>query len=180
MMGRQMKTLYRVESLTSEDMTFPVTLSEALDQIHFRAPKEKDGSLRIRRVDYQLPPEEPPGIHTNAAQRIWRATILRFPDIGYAGCYVCKPDSQHRYGNAIDWVAPPSCDTSAEIIRYLSHVAEWTVAEAKQDLPVTQVIWRYEIWTPAAGWHPYTGDPHYSHVHDSGPLIPTSRPCGEI
>lgn len=176
-----MQTLYRVEAPNSEDYGFPVPLPEALQQVKQRAPHEKQGALRILRVDYQLDPEAPPGIHTKAAARIWRATILRFPDIGSLGVYVCKPDSQHRYGNADDWAAPPTANTSDKVIGYLDTVAHWQVNQAiRGTLPITQLIWRFRIWTPEQGWHPYTGIPHYAHIHDSGPLINTSLPCGEV
>lgn len=36
------------------------------------------------------------------------------------------------------------------------------------DRRVSYVIWSRRIWTPAAGWRPYTGDnPHTAHVHVS-------------
>ena len=176
-----MLTLYRVEAPHSEDYGFPVPLPEALAQIRHRAPMEKDGALRILRVNYQLNPSEPPTIHTKAARHIWRATVLRFPDIGSAGVYVCKDGSQHRYGNADDWVAPPTANTSTKIIDYLDDVARWQVKQIEADtLPISQLIWRFRIWTPSEKWHPYTGIPHYAHIHDSGPLINTSIPCGEV
>lgn len=173
-----MRVLYRVERARSEEYGFPVPLDDAISQIRRRAPNEEGSALRILRVEYELDPTAPPTLHTNALRQIWTATILRFPDIGSLGVYVCKPDSQHRYGNAADWTAAK--DTGVNFRSYLSKVADWQVLQAKQGrLPIAQVIWQKQIWQSASGWEAYAGIPHASHVHTSArPMIDTMRPCG--
>jgi len=174
--------LYRVEAVHSEEYGFPVPLNVALDQIKSRAPKEESSALRILRVEYELNPTAPPTIHTNALRDIWRATVLRFPDIGTLGVYACKPLSQHRYGNAADWAASREARHEDKVRRYLGAVADWQVAQAmKEILPIAQVIVQKQIWQRGSGWEPYTGIPHVSHVHTSAyPMIQTSLPCGPI
>jgi hypothetical protein len=183
--------LYRVESLSNE-FGFPVELPIALTQIENRLPRLDDNDvLRIRRVDYELDPDEPPTIETKPLRRVWRETILRFPKIGSLGTYVCKAASQHRYGNAQDWAAEREADNDAKVIHYLDEVADWsrnqgtrfTKSDGKDGLPISEVIWRDRIstrkydWT----WRAYGGVMHATHVHVSAyPLIDTSRPCGAI
>jgi hypothetical protein len=186
-----MLKLYRVESL-SNDFGFPVAFDVALSQVANRLPKLDDNDvLRIRRVDYELDPEEPPTIETKPLRKVWRETILAFPKIGSLGTYACKPSSQHRYGNAQDWAAEKNANDSAKIIAYLDEVADWsrnqgvrfTKSDGQDGLPISEVIWRDRIstrkydWT----WRPYGGVMHASHVHVSAyPLIDTDRACGAI
>jgi len=177
------RTLYRVERVHGEELSFPVPYGEAIDQLRERIPKEPVGEpLRVVRIDYELDPNRPPTIYTRPMLQVWRATILKFPDVGTMGVYVCKDSSQHRYGNAGDWGAPDHLRTAATVQSYLQRVADWQVREARAHrLPISQVIVFSEIWTPEQQWHPYTGNPHAVHVHTSAsPLIDTDRPCGEV
>ncbi len=173
--------LYRVELLGSETLGDPVSLRKALRQVRLRVPREHEGALRILRVEYGLDPAHPPGtIYTPAQRQVWQATVERFPDIGTAGTYVCKPASQHRYGNATDWTAPPGRDVSS----YLGQVWTWQLDQARTArLPISELIFQTKIATKAHAWlvRHYDGVPHVAHVHDSAdPLIDTSRPCGDV
>jgi len=182
------ETLYRVEQVHGDEFSFPVHKAEALDQVRRRIDQEPLGDpLRIVRIDYRLSPEQPPHPFTPPMLRVWRATIVRFPMIGTLGVYVCKLASQHRYGNAGDWAAPPQAGTG-EIINYLGDVFDWQRREGirfedsdgDEGLPVSEVIFRDKIATRAQGWRvrDYGGVFHASHVHGSCyPIIPTSRPC---
>lgn len=181
--------LYRVETLSGE-LGFPVDRATAIEQATRRLPKVDPGdSLRIRAVEYRLDPGEPFTIHTRPMLRVWRGTVLKFPDIGSLGVYVCKP-LQHRFGNAGDWGAPPSADTTAEVVAYISEVAEWqrrrgmAFEDGESDgLPVSEVIVRDRIATRAQGWawRLYTGTLHAAHVHSSCyPLIDPGLPCGQV
>jgi hypothetical protein len=171
--------LYRVEAPNSEEYAFPVSLTEALNQLKKRAPRERFGNaLRVIRVRYQLDPAHPPTVHTAAMRQVWRATVVRFPDIGSLGVCVCKESSQHRYGHAADWAASREAKDSGKLRAYLKRIADWQVKQAEAgDLPISQVIYRSRIWQPG-GWKPYTGVPHIIHVHTScSPLMDTSKPC---
>jgi len=182
------ETLYRVEQVHGGELSFPVHKAEALDQVRKRIDLEPLGDpLRIVRIDYRLSPEQPPQPHTGPMVRVWRATVVRFPMIGTLGVGVCKPASQHRYGNAGDWAAPPQAGTG-EIINYLGDVFDWHRHEGirfdesngHEGLPTSEVIFRDKIATRAHGWRvrDYDGQFHYSHEHVSCyPLIDTSRPC---
>lgn len=179
--------LYRVERAGSEELSAPVDYRTMVRRVKVLAPEEKEGSLRIVRCEYNLDLNAPPEPITRPQKRVWHDTILQFPEIGTAGTYVCKPLSQHRYGNATDWTAPAGM-TDAELIEYLWVVFKWLRREGMQSeatngeggLPVSEVIFRDKITTRARDWtvRDYTGTFHATHVHDSAyPLIPTSTPC---
>lgn len=182
--------LYRVEAPSSERLGFPVPLEEAVEQVRRRAPREPFGEpLRIVKILYRLDPEEPPGIETRAMRKVWRATVLRFPDVGSVGVYVCKLASQHRFAHAGDWTAPPSADSTAEVIAYITEVAEWQRrqgiiferTDGAEGLPISEVIVRDRIATRAQAWiwRDYGGVLHASHVHSSCfPLFDPDLPCG--
>lgn len=183
--------LYRVEVAgRRDDLGFPVELDQAIGQVRRRAPLEPFGdALRIVRIRYRLDPAEPPSQHTPAAREVWRGTVLRFPDIGSLGVYVCKPDSQHRFGNAEDWAAAVGLEGDA-LSAYLWGVFDWQLLQAKkyertdgaEGLPIAELIFRDVIATRARDWvrRPYTGTFHAAHVHSSDyPLVlPYDRPCG--
>jgi hypothetical protein len=174
-------TLYRVERLGSEDLGPPVSLYKALRQVRRRAPRERENALRILRVDYNLDPDHPPGdVWTPAQSKVWTATVIAFPDIGTMGTFACKTASQHRYGNASDWAAPPD----ANVHTYLGRVFEWQLREARADrLPLAELIFERTIATAAHTWtkRVYGGIPHVVHVHDSAsPLVNTTLPCGDV
>jgi len=183
------EVLYRVERLGSEELGFPVSLKVALKQVRERVPKETESPLRIARVEYGLDPVAPPTLHTGPMKSVWRATVLKFPDIGWAGTYVCKLGSQHRFGNATDWQAPKDAKTTQAIVEYLWEVFNWQrrmgihfLESGVDGLPVSELIFRDTISTRRIGpWsrRKYTGVFHASHVHTSCyPLIDTSEPCG--
>jgi hypothetical protein len=87
----------------------------------------------------------------------------------FAGSYVCKSNSQHRFGNADDFFF----DT-------LNHQDE-VVAKSVQnhdELNLAHVISRQMIWNPQEGWHPHQGDFH-GHGHwDFLPNFDTDLACG--
>lgn len=87
----------------------------------------------------------------------------------YAGAYVCKPSSQHRFGNAIDFFF--------DSLVHQDEAAKWAVAHA-DEYSIEHVISRDRIWTRGVGWHEYGGDYHY-HIHvDFNPNFSTALPCG--
>jgi hypothetical protein len=98
----------------------------------------------------------------HAALELW----ARFPGLTNMGTHVIKnvagtsTPSEHSYGNAIDIGGTG---------KTLAEVASWAVAHAAK-LGLSQVIYQTSIWTSESGWHPYTGVPHTTHVHLSGPL----------
>jgi hypothetical protein len=98
----------------------------------------------------------------HAALELW----ARFPGLSNMGTHVIKnvagtsTPSEHSYGNAIDIGGTG---------KTLAEVASWAVAHAAK-LGLSQVIYQTSIWTSESGWHPYTGVPHTTHVHLSGPL----------
>lgn len=169
--------LYRVERIGSEELGFPVPLAEALKQVRRRVPKETEGALRIARVEYDLDPSKPPTIHTPAMRRCWRGIVVKFPDVGWLGTYVCKPLQHGRGGNATDWAAPRDAQDDEEIISYLWKVARWsrsqgvlfTESDGESGLPFSEVIFRDKISTRERDWRwrDYDGTLHASHVHDS-------------
>jgi len=182
------ETLWRVEQVHGNELSFPVGKSEALDQVRRRMDVEPLGDpLRIVRIDYRLDPDEPPGHYTPAMRVVWRQTIVKFPKIGTLGVCVCKDASQHRFGNAGDWAAP-SGSNDAQTIAFLWDVFAWhrdsgiefEQTNGRRGLPVSEVIFRDKISTRAHDWtiRPYTGTFHAAHEHGSCyPLIDTSRPC---
>ena len=183
-----MSVLYRVEKADSEELGFPVELDEALEQVARRVQRENEGSLRITKVRYRLDPEEPPSTESRPMKQLWRGTVLKFPDIGSAGVFVCKPLQHGRGGgNAGDWTAPVGSNTE-EIINYLRRVFLWQReqgilfedSDGKQGLPISEVIFRDQIATRARNWNirPYTGTFHASHVHSSAFPLLGPGPCG--
>jgi len=181
-------TLWRVERVHGSELSLPVGKAEALEQVRARMEREPLGDpLRVVRVVYRLDPDGPPGAATPAMRKVWRATVLRFPEVGTLGVCVCKDSSQHRFGNAGDWAAPPNLSTG-RIVDYLHDVFTYQRAQGidfedsggRAGLPVSEVIFRDEIATRAQGWtvRDYGGTFHAAHVHSSAyPLIDTSRPC---
>lgn len=114
--------------------------------------------------------------------------------IAYGGVYNCRfvvgttTPSQHSYGNAIDlfpeWASGGASGAlmQAELRRIaeavVRHATKKTVANRGVRLDVAQVIDHDagRIWTPADGWHVYTGTTG-AHIHVSGnPMY--SGPCG--
>ena len=87
----------------------------------------------------------------------------------FAGSYVCKPDSQHRFGNADD-----------VFFDSLVHQEKVVLAsiEIHDQLSLAHVISQQRIWNPEVGWHPYDGEFH-AHGHwDFLPNYDTNLPCG--
>jgi hypothetical protein len=130
---------------------------------------------------------------TDAIKRIIR--VLRRADriaslIGQGEVFNCRRIagstswSQHAWGNAIDlFPRAPASDDDHQ--RYV--IAHWIVWQAThrtrvnrmRPLPVAEVIDHDArvIWTPARGWHRYTGTTG-DHVHVSGfPLMVGTPPC---
>lgn len=87
----------------------------------------------------------------------------------YAGAYVCKLYSQHRFGNALD--------VFFDTLAHQDIVASRVIA-LREYLHPYHVISQRRIWDPVRGWHEYDGDFH-GHLHvDFDPNFPTSWPCG--
>ena len=105
------------------------------------------------------------------ADVFWSEVVALFDsfDPRFAGAYVCKLSSQHRFGNGVD--------VFFNSLAQQDMVADWAVAEADR-LHLQHVISRNRIWTRGVGWHAYTGDYHY-HIHvDFEPNFSTGLPCG--
>lgn len=105
------------------------------------------------------------------ADNFWSEVVHYFSGYRprYAGSYVCKPSSQHRFGNGVDVFF----DTLVQQDR----VASWAVANADR-LSIQHVISRNRIWTRGYGWRSYGGEYH-AHLHvDFAPNFPTWYSCG--
>lgn len=184
------ETLWRVEQVHGDEFSFPTTKAKALDQVRERMDREPLGDpLKVVRIDYRLDPDAPPEPYTEAVRKVWRSTVLRFPEVGSLGVYVHKPDSQHcvdgpqgETGNAADWAAPARL-TDPKLIAWLWDVFDfhrregivYSNSNGRDGLPVSQVIFRDKIATAEFGWivRPYTGTFHATHEHSSAsPLRP--------
>ncbi|WP_433059296.1 coiled-coil domain-containing protein [Dactylosporangium sp. CS-033363] len=93
----------------------------------------------------------------------------------YVSCFRPSGPYEHPKGRACDFAADPKGFGGIAIgaaKEYGTELATWLVRNATA-LGVMYVIWYRQIWTPAAGWHPYRsgkGDPssdHTNHVHMS-------------
>lgn len=109
---------------------------------------------------------------TPAIDRVITALKKKFDNWSVWGIFACRAVagtsiwSQHAYANAVDLGA--SSTKMREIARFLS---------AHRELPVSQVIYARQVWTPISGWHYYGGvNPHYDHVHVSGEPYMTGTP----
>lgn len=133
-------------------------------------PDLKPVVFKVRVVEPVLPPVAP--INGNdKSNAFWQALNAEFSDTidHFAGCYVCKPDSQHRFGNAVD--------TFFKTFAEQEKAAAWAVANADR-LHIEHVISGDRIWTRGVGWHAYTGEYH-AHLHvDFAPNFPTYWSCG--
>lgn len=140
----------------------------------YRVNPEGDApvSFKVRTVDSEPPHVPVTAVNGNAkANAFWQALNDEFaPLIDHqAGSYVCKPDSQHRFGNALDVFFKSFADQEK--------AAAWSVANADR-LSIEHVISGDRIWTRGVGWHPYTGEYH-AHLHvDYSPNFDQSLPCG--
>lgn len=87
----------------------------------------------------------------------------------YAGSYVCKPSSQHRFGNALDFFFGTLAQQDVVANYFVKYADEYGIRH---------VISRDRIWTRGEGWRSYGGEYH-SHIHiDFEPNFPTSWACG--
>jgi hypothetical protein len=98
-------------------------------------------------------------------------------DIGGWRAHGSVPGSLHPKGLALDLMTSNKAKGT--------QIADYAIANHDR-LGITQVIWYRRIWTPAKGWHPYTGPvPHTDHVHLSfgstapkGGGAPVTAPAG--
>jgi hypothetical protein len=90
----------------------------------------------------------------------------------YTACFRQATWGEHPLGRACDFAADPGgfggIATGASR-DYGNRLAAYFIANADR-LGVLYVIWYHQIWTPAVGWHYYTGDgtpsgDHMNHVH---------------
>jgi hypothetical protein len=180
--------LYRVEG-PGADEEYSALVDEArmLELVKARAPKETEGTLRIKRFAFRLDPREPQTDCTKAIRQTWQDVILRFPDCGSLGLFVCKTLQHGRpgsgKGNAWD-IAPPKDVMNAGAARihgWLDDAAKWIRVEAMGGkMPVSEVIWLDHIATKAKGWtvRAYSGVFHATHIHVSGDPLLNEGPCG--
>jgi len=69
------------------------------------------------------------------------------------------PNSDHPKGRALDAFTASAGQGDSIAAEFVRDAAKWGVK---------YVIWKRREWTPARGWHAYTGpDPHTGHVHIS-------------
>jgi hypothetical protein len=125
--------------------------------------------FRCREVVPAIPPLDCNG--NDKADLVYSAVLYLFDSYKprYAGAYVCKLSSQHRFGNAIDFFFDSLVDQDKVADYFVAHADEYSIEH---------VISRDRIWTRGVGWHAYTGDYHY-HIHiDFDPNFTTSLPCG--
>ncbi|MFI5909430.1 coiled-coil domain-containing protein [Dactylosporangium sp. NPDC051541] len=134
-----------------------------------------------RRADGQWP-EESCGLHDPTTSGcLTPRTVHALEQVKLAGfahyvsCYRPGGPYEHPKGRACDFAADVKGFggvATGEAKEYGTELATWLVRNA-QALGVMYVIWYRQIWTPAAGWHPYRsgqGDPssdHTNHVHMS-------------
>jgi hypothetical protein len=178
--------LYRVEG-PGKDEEYSPLVSEArmLELVEQRAPKETEGTLRIKRFEYRLDPRDAP-MATGPLQRIWKATIERYPDIGSLGTFVCKPLQHGRpgngKGNAWDYAVPMNVTGTTAIHDWIAEAALWIRQQGMrfdetrgdEGLPVAEIIWLDKIATWARDWtiRSYGGTFHATHGHISAyPLL---------
>lgn len=109
---------------------------------------------------------------TPPIDRVITALKKRFDNWSVWGILACRAVagtstwSQHAYANAVDLGASSS---------KMREIATWVANHRK--LPVSQVIYARQVWTPTTGWHYYGGvNPHYDHVHISGEPYLTGTP----
>ena len=105
------------------------------------------------------------------ADRLWNWVTSTFGDFHprYAGAYVCKPDSQHRFGNAID-VFFDGLDHQDRVCNRAIELAD--------ELELQHVISQRWIWTRGVGKHAYDGAFHWHGHFDFHPNFNTNLPCG--
>lgn len=103
------------------------------------------------------------------ADLYWSLVKAEFPTVTFLGSLVCKPDSQHRYGNAVD-VGFSSPKMGQEIWEFsIDNRLKYDL----RNLIVQQKIWHMGSVSP------YDGVPHVSHDHaDFNPTFSYSLPCG--
>lgn len=135
-------------------------------------PVDGDVVFKVRTVKAEEPhvPVQKVG-GNDKAEAFWQAlNDARGEDISHeAGSYVCKPSSQHRFGNALDVFFKSFALQEA--------AARWAVSQADR-LHIEHVISGDRIWSRGVGWHAYTGEYH-SHLHvDFTPNFDTSGACG--
>jgi hypothetical protein len=137
-------------------------------------------------------PVQSTSVETDAIARVVRVMerTRAAKKISYGAVYNCRKIegssvySQHAWGNAIDLfpTLPASDDDRdrkiiADAVVY--HTTHKTMANRGRKLDVAQVIDHSggRIWTPALGWHPYSGTAG-DHVHVSGsPMRDGIPPC---
>lgn len=103
------------------------------------------------------------------ADLYWSLVKAEFPNVTFLGALVCKPDSQHRYGNAVD-VGFDSQKMGEEIFDFsIDNRLKFNL----RNLIVQQKIWHLGSVSP------YSGVPHVTHNHaDFDPTFAYSLPCG--
>jgi hypothetical protein len=94
----------------------------------------------------------------------------------YVSCWRAGTTYEHPKGRACDFSVTQGgfagSEATGEARAYGDDLAAWAVTNADA-LGVLYVIWFRQIWTPALGWHRYSGaggDPasnHTNHVHIS-------------
>jgi hypothetical protein len=135
------------------------------------APRRADGSWAAETCSVADPTTTgcltPRTLH--ALGQVRRAGFRHF-----ASCW--RPPGEpyeHPKGRACDFAADADGFggvASGPSLEYGTQLATWLIRNAAP-LGVMYVIWFRQIWTPAAGWHPYqsgNGDPssdHTNHVH---------------
>jgi hypothetical protein len=103
------------------------------------------------------------------ADLYWTLLKAEFPQITFLGSLVCKPDSQHRFGNALD-VGFGSRKLGEEI---------WTFSlDNRRKYDLRNLIIFERIWHLGEVSH-YTGQPHVTHTHgDFNPTFDYDLACG--
>ncbi|GAA2382153.1 hypothetical protein [Dactylosporangium salmoneum] len=137
------------------------------------APRRPDGSWPPETCSAQDPTTAgcltPRTLH--ALQQVEKAGFKH-----YVSCWRQPPEPyEHPKGRACDFAADAAgfggiAEGASK--EYGTQLAVWLVRNAER-LGIMYVIWYRQVWTQAAGWHPYSGgkgDPgsdHTNHVHMS-------------
>lgn len=131
--------------------------------------RDGDGRVVFTCREVMLAPEVIDTSGNDKSDAYWTAVSEEFGWAYFLGSLVCKPDSQHRFGNAVD-VGFHTREQGEQLARF-------TISNAKK-FSVRNHIHQTTIWHLGVSSH-YDGVPHVTHGHtDFDPTFLTSLPCG--
>lgn len=131
-------------------------------------------SLKLDKVvftarEVKLAPEVIDTSGNAKADAYWTGLKAEFPDVTFLGALVCKADSQHRFGNAVDGGFASQ--------KMGEEMWQWAIDNHKK-FDIRNAIVQEKIWH-LGKVSPYDGAPHVAHTHaDFDPMFDTDLPCG--